>query len=136
MNESILQVSKQPRVDADIRDITNKYESSKMSRSFSSSSQVQLKSVDIKESNKAFNGPHKMRVYESITDSITDAFQKKEKPSCFMQRWQASVVESIDFNTQPRGVDKKELDDALNCALYAEDVHKHCLKTELDFHPD
>jgi hypothetical protein len=53
-----------------------------------------------------------------------------------MQRWNKSVVESIDFQNELKGVDLKETADALNVALYAEDIHKHCLKTELEFHPD
>lgn len=47
-----------------------------------------------------------------------------------MNLWKQSVVESIDFQAELKGVDAKERDDALNCALYAEDVHNHCLKTE------
>lgn len=53
-----------------------------------------------------------------------------------MERWKASVVESIDFQSELRGVDLRERTDALNCALYAADVHQHCLKSELAFHPD
>jgi hypothetical protein len=53
-----------------------------------------------------------------------------------MQRWNKSVVESIDFQAELSGVDKAETSDALNCALYADDVHKHCLKTESLFQPD
>lgn len=53
-----------------------------------------------------------------------------------MQRWKASVVESIDFQAELKGVDLKEKCDALNCALYAEDVHTHCMKTESDFQPN
>lgn len=48
-----------------------------------------------------------------------------------MQRWNGSVVESIDFQNELIGVDRTEQADALNCALYAEDVHRHCLKTEM-----
>lgn len=49
-----------------------------------------------------------------------------------MERWTSSVVESIDFQAELQGVDLKEKTDALNCALYAEDVHRHCLNTETD----
>lgn len=53
-----------------------------------------------------------------------------------MALWNNSVVESIDFKAELVGVDLRETSDALNCALYAEDVHKHCLKTETEFCAD
>jgi len=53
-----------------------------------------------------------------------------------MKRWNGSVIESIDFQKELNGVDKLEQNNALNCAIYAEDVHKHCLKSESDYHPD
>jgi len=34
-----------------------------------------------------------------------------------MDRWKASVVDSIDFQHALQGVDLKEMADALNCAL-------------------
>jgi len=53
-----------------------------------------------------------------------------------MKRWNGSVIESIDFQKELNGIDKLEQTDALNCAIYAEDVHKHCLKSEMNYHPD
>jgi len=41
----------------------------------------------------------------------------KDQPTCFMQRWNKSVVESIDFQNELKGVDLKETADALNVAL-------------------
>jgi len=49
-----------------------------------------------------------------------------------MERWKASVIESIDFQNDLKGVDLKDNKNALNCAHYAESVHTHCLKTEND----
>jgi len=34
-----------------------------------------------------------------------------------MERWKASVVESIDFQQELKGIDLIEKQDALNCAL-------------------
>lgn len=53
-----------------------------------------------------------------------------------MHRWNASVVDSIDFQGGKAPCDRKDAADALNCALYAVDVHNHCLKTESDFKTD
>lgn len=72
----------------------------------------------------------------SISDSSSVLDKFKGNPSQFMQLWNKSVVESIDFKCELKGVDAKEMDDALNCALYADDVHNHCLKTEGQTHPN
>jgi len=49
--------------------------------------------------------------------SISVNLDNKEQPSNFMQLWRASVIDSIDFNTQLNAVDRKETNEALNCAL-------------------
>jgi hypothetical protein len=54
-----------------------------------------------------------------------------------MDRWNASVVDSIDFqNALKKPCDVKDAKDALNCALYAVDVHNHCLNTQMDHKAD
>lgn len=46
-----------------------------------------------------------------------EAHSKHSKPTNFMQMWKASVIDSIDFNTQLNSIDMKETNEALNCAL-------------------
>lgn len=48
-----------------------------------------------------------------------------------MDRWNKSVVDSVDFLKNMRDIDEKETNDALNAAIYAEDIHLHCLNTEM-----
>jgi hypothetical protein len=44
-------------------------------------------------------------------------FKKKQEKSNFMNRWNASVVDSIDFQGSKKTCDVKDCKDALNCAL-------------------
>lgn len=86
-----------------------------MNRSFSSSTMLQ--SVDNSHEERSFNCPHKLKQYQSITESTTEFIKYKDVQTCFMERWKASVVESIDFQAELKGVDLKERVDALNCAI-------------------
>lgn len=134
MNESTHGMLKHPKkVDPLIADITNR---PKLNRSFTGNSTSNvMSSLDLRHPEEhEFERPHKHNPYTSICDSTSNLQIPEE--TTFMARWNNSVVESIDFKAELQGVDLKETSDALNCAHYAEDVHKHCLKTEMDFHPD
>jgi hypothetical protein len=73
---------------------------------------------DLKE-NKEYhdNKPSKLKPYASISDDSHDLLKKKQEKSNFMSRWNASVVDSIDFQGEKRNCDIRDCKDALNCAL-------------------
>eukprot|EP00801_Mesodinium_rubrum_P004536 Mrub_04539.p1 GENE.Mrub_04539~~Mrub_04539.p1 ORF type:complete len:391 (+),score=129.13 Mrub_04539:53-1174(+) len=122
--------------DSGIHDITNKCNPN-FTRSFSNSEQVMFTSVDRKPEVKDIkeyqnNKPNKLKPYASISDEPHEILNKRQEKSNFMNRWNASVVDSIDFQGDKKNCDIRDCKDALNCALYAVDVHNHCLKTEVD----
>jgi len=61
--------------------------------------------------------PNKIRPYSSISDETADLDARKKVASNFMNRWNASVVDSIDFQGDKKACDIKDTKDALNCAL-------------------
>merc|ERR1711865_1055895 len=63
------------------------------------------------------NKPSKIKPYASISDDCNELFKKKQEKSNFMNRWNASVVDSIDFQGSRKSCDVKDCKDALNCAL-------------------
>merc|ERR1711957_903137 len=111
--------------DSGIHDITNKCnQNQNFARSFSNSEQVMFTSIDCKpdlkdntvkenkdsnnNNNNNNNKPSKIKPYASISDDCNELFKKKQEKSNFMNRWNASVVDSIDFQGSKKTCDVKD----------------------------
>lgn len=120
-----------PKKQSIITDITNKLSVNKFNRSFNSFNMFSSNDELDNKRQPSFQGPLKINKYKSITDSSNDFKSFKNEKTLYMDRWNKSVVDSVDFLKNMRDIDEKETNDALNAAIYAEDIHLHCLNTEM-----